>query len=163
MVYTIDTFEPDQLPTIDPSMERLGQYLKDGLNQKILELSPGIVAVSHVICYNNLPTDLSTFPLLKVYRNNDEFIPGQSTTQASIGYCLSFPDEIKIPGILRWVAITIDALLREWGMNHRGCCPNIDPDGTWKAEYRTMTLNGEPVYSLLIFNFELTEDSSCYE
>jgi hypothetical protein len=160
MVYT--SFESNQLPNIDPTMERLGNYLKDGLNQEILKVSSGaeIIAVAHVISYNHLPTDLSSFPLLKVYRQNDSFSGGHNTTQASINYCLSFPDEAKIPGILRWVAITIDKLLREWGLNRRGCYPSIDPDATWKAEYRTMVLNGEPMYSLLMINFEFTEGSS---
>ncbi|MFN6560036.1 MAG: hypothetical protein RMY28_009530 [Nostoc sp. ChiSLP01] len=163
MVWSTYTFPETALPTIDPSMEALAYYLKDGLNDRIFQLKPGIIAVSHAINYNSLPADLSSFPLLKVYRNTDDFLPGQNTTQATIAYCLSFPDEAKIPGILRWVAVNIDLLLREWGINHRGCCPSIDPEAKFRAEYRVMSLNGEPVYTFLLFNFEITEDASCYE
>jgi hypothetical protein len=163
MVWSTTTFPEAALPTIDPSMQRIADYIKDGLNDRIAEIKTGIIAVSHAICYNSLPADLSSFPLLKVYRNADEFSPGQNTTQATIAYCLSFPDEERIPGILRWVAVNIDSLLREYALNHRGCCPSIDPEGRFKAEYRVMSLNGEPVYTFLLFSFEITEDGSCYE
>ncbi|RCJ29203.1 hypothetical protein [Nostoc punctiforme] len=163
MVWSTSTFPELALPTIDPSMQAIATYIKDGLNDRIGELKTGIVAVRHAICYNSLPADLSSFPLLKVYRNTDNFTWGQNTTQMTIGYCLSFPDEERIPGILRWVAVNIDSLMREYGINHRGCCPSFDPESQIKAEYRVMSLNGEPVYTFLLVNFEITEDIGCNE
>lgn len=157
MVWTVSTFPTTALPTIDPSMEAIAQYLKTGLNERIAAIMPGTIAVSHAINYNSLPVDLSCFPLLKVYRNSDNFSIGQNDTQATIGYCLSFSDEERIPGILRWVAVNIDSLIREFAINHRGCCPAINPDGEFKAEYRVMSLNGEPLYSLLMFSFDFME------
>ena len=161
MVWTTATLSLTALPTIDPSMEAIASYLKSELNKRIAELRPGIIAVSHTVNYNSLPVDLSCFPLLKVYRNTDNFTPGQNTTQATIAYCLSFPNEERVPGILRWVAVNIDALLREYGINHRGCCPAINPEDSFKAEYRIMSLNGEPVYTFLLFSFEIIEDGNC--
>ncbi|MCC5616379.1 hypothetical protein LC605_15130 [Nostoc sp. CHAB 5836] len=161
MVWSTSTFPELALPTIDPSMQRIADYIKDGLNERIAQIKQGVIAVSHAICYNSLPADLSSFPLIKVYRNTDEFTPGQNTTQAVIAYCLSFPDEERIPGILRWVAVNIDSLLRQYAINHRGCCPEINYEDKFRAEYRVMSLNGEPVYTFLLFNFEITEDGNC--
>ncbi len=161
MVWSTSTFPELALPTIDPSMQRIADYIKDGLNDRIAQMKTGIVAVNHAICYNSLPADLSCFPLIKVYRTTDEFSLGQNTTRAAIAYCLSFPDEDRIPGILRWVAVSIDSLLREYAIAHRGCCPEINYEDKFRAEYRVMSLNGEPVYTFLLFNFEIKEDGNC--
>lgn len=163
MVWSASTFTETTLPAIDPSMQVIANYIKDGLNERIAEMNSGVVAVRHAICYNSLPSDLSSFPLIKVYRTQDKFNITENTTQAVIAYCLSFPDEVRIPGILRWVAVNIDLLLRDYAIAHRGCCPQIDYEGEFRAEYRVMSLNGEPVYTFLLFNFELKEDNSCYE
>lgn len=163
MVWTTTTFPELGLPTIDPSMSAIASYIKDGLNERMSIMRQDVIAVRHAICYNSLPTDLSCFPLLKVYRSTDEFTPTSNTSQVAIAYCLSFPDEEQIPGILRWVAVSIDSLLREYAINHRGCCPQINYEDKFRAEYRVMSLNGEPVYTFLLFNFSITEDGSCNE
>ncbi|ARV58057.1 hypothetical protein BZZ01_04890 [Nostocales cyanobacterium HT-58-2] len=148
-----------QLPQFDDSMSVLASYLQSGLNERIQQIYPGVVAVRNTACYNSLPRDLSSFPLLKVYRNVDTFTPTGNTTQAVIGYCQSFPEEERIPGILRWVAKQINFLLREWAIAHKECSPRIEYNEEFRAEYRVMTLNSEPIYSLLQFNFQLMEDN----
>lgn len=159
MVWSQSTFPDDlTLPNIDPSMQAIAQYLMDGLNERINRILDNVIAVRAFDCYNSLPGDLSRFPLLKVYRTTDTFKHYSTEGQAVIGYCLSFPDEERIPGILRWVAVNINALLREYALNHHGCSPTIDYQQEFRAEYRVMSLNGEPVYSLLQVNFQFTEN-----
>ena len=145
----------NELPNIDPSMTRLAQYLMDGLNEAIAPLIPNVVAVRAIDCYNSLPTDLSRFPLLKVYRSQETYTHNLAKGKGIITYCLSFPDEQKIPGILRWVAININLLLRNYATTN--CKPYLDINEEYSAEYRVMSLNSEPVYSLLQFTFNYEE------
>ena len=144
-------------PILDRSTNLIAEYLKSGLNERLSEVYANTIAVRHVVNYNSLPTDLSCFPLLKVYRNSESFTDYHNTTKAVAGYCLSFPEEEKIPGILRWVSVNINELLRELAIAHRGCSPEIDLEQEFTSEYRVMSLRGEPLYSLLQFNFTFKE------
>ena len=148
-----------ELPEIDDSMSAIASYLQTNLNDRIAQISPDVVAVRSTACYNSLPRDLSSFPLLKVYRTTDTFTLTGNLTQAVVGYCFSFPDEERIPGILRWVALQVNFLLREWAIAHKECSPRIEYNEEFRAEYRVMTFNSEPLYSLLQFNFQLMEDN----
>lgn len=148
---------------LDSSCNAIAQYLKLYLNQELSQVEPNSIAVRQAICYNNLPSDISSFPLLKVYRTQDKFSLTDNTSAVVAGYCLSFPEEEKIPGILRWVAVMLNKALREWGINNRGCNPDIEPSQEFSAEYRVMSLQGEPIYSLLQFNFEIMEIENDYE
>jgi hypothetical protein len=145
--------------SLDASCQALADYLKDYLNEAIREIQPNTIAVRYAICYNNLPVDLSSFPLLKVYRTQDKFSINKNKSDVVAGYCLSFPEEEKIPGILRWCAVNIDKALREWGINKPGCNPDIDPQQEISAEYRVMSLQGEAVFALLQLNFSIEETS----
>ncbi|NJN10035.1 MAG: hypothetical protein HC836_48505 [Richelia sp. RM2_1_2] len=145
-------------PNLDSSTYRIAEFLRDGLNYRLYKVHKNVVAVRHFVNYNSLPTDLSCFPLLKVYRVSEIFKDFHSETKATIGYCLSFPDEENIPGILRWAAVNINELLQEYAITHRGCSPEINLEKDMNAEYRVMSLKGEPLYSLLQFNFTFTEN-----
>ena len=114
-------------PNLDKSTRLIAEYLKDGLNERLTEHCQNVIAVRHVVNYNSLPTDLSCFPLLKVYRNSETFKDYHNQTKATIGYCLSFPDEENIPGILRWAAVNINELLHNFAIIGRGCSPKDRP------------------------------------
>lgn len=83
---------------LDSSCNAIAQYLKLYLNQELSAIEPNSIAVRQAICYNNLPTDLSSFPILKVYRSQDKFSTTDSTSDVVVGYCLSFTEEEKYQG-----------------------------------------------------------------
>ena len=139
---------------IDLTCDRLAKFLQNWLNEKLDQTEPGSIACRDTICYDAINPDLSRFPLLKVYRLFDSFEYGRpkSQTQFVITYCLTFPNQDKLPGMLRWVAFEINEALTYW--KHNSQCPPIIQQGRLRAEYRIMVNEvSQPVYAFLRFSF----------
>lgn len=148
----------DLTPNEDEVLRDIAVYVADGLNFGFTFKVPGELAVRSIVDYDALNPDLSRFPLLKVYRQTDTFNGKEErTTKCIISYCIAFPDQDKLPGILQWVAIAIDKLLFNYAQTHEHCPMNVITEERI-AEYR-MLLNelGTPVYAFLKFNFKIIE------
>lgn len=139
---------------LDPTCDRLAKFLQTWLNDALKKIEPESIACRSTICYDAINPDLSKFPLIKVYRLFDSFEYGRPKSQTSfvISYCLTFPDQNKLPGLLRWVAFEINEALTHWKQFSQ--CPPVIQQGGLRAEYRIMANElSQPVYAFLRFNF----------
>ena len=101
----------------DESLEALGNYLFNGLNNKLpIEYKEQGFKVVNGLFYFDLPTlDISQFPVLKCYRLNrssKRYNPN-FTSLIRISYGLAYPDFTKL-GFLNTVAEWLDELLLEY-------------------------------------------------
>lgn len=137
----------------------LGRYLADGLNASFIKSCPDEIAVRDFVDYDKVNPDLSRFPLLKCYRQTDNYESGgtQRKTKGIIAYCISFPEQDRLPGLLSWVSYAINILLDSYSVEHENCPENVLLEDR-SAEYRIM-LNEHsiPVYAFLRFNFSFRE------
>lgn len=139
---------------LDPVCLKLAKYLQEWLNSELKKIDPNLVACRDTVCYDAVNPDLSRFPLLKVYRLSDNFEYGHPKSQTSfvISYCLSFPDQELLPGILRWVSWQLNEALTQW-KESKNCSPIIT-QGSFRSEYRIMVNElSQPVYAFLRFSF----------
>lgn len=146
-------------PKQDKVLREIAKHLADGLNYAFINLCPGEIAVRDVVDYDAVNIDLSRFPLLKVYRQTDSF--SESTkgrnTDCVVAYCIAFPDQDKLPGLMQWVSIAINKLLERYVINHEHCQSNVINEAR-KAEYRIMVNEvATPVYAFLRINFKIIE------
>jgi hypothetical protein len=163
--YILTNFLDEIDPYEDRMCSKIAKYLADGLNctfRRYPDLQNSIV-VRSIYDYDAIGIDLSSFPVLKVFRREDRFISttGKSITQATAAYCLSFPDQRKLPGMMRWVARLIDILLLKYNAIHEGCFNNVIIQNDRRAQYRILLDNlKQPVYAYLSVNFEFEELSN---
>lgn len=143
---------------LDPTCDRLAKFLKDWLNQHLKEIAPDQIACRDTICYDAVNLDLSRFPLVKVYRLADNFGDGHPKCETSfvIAYCLTFPSQDQLPGMMNWASWRIAEALSYWKQNS-SCPPHIQQGGI-RSEYRIMANEvGQPVYAFLRVNFTATD------
>lgn len=95
---------------------KLASYLRDYLNQSYsnqvlvnTDLPEGIV-VRSIRNYDDPHVPLSEFPLLKVYRNQDQFDRGglSRNTSATITYSVSYPNLEELPDLLYWASYVVN-------------------------------------------------------
>jgi hypothetical protein len=111
-----------------------------------------LVAVRDTRSYDAIDTDLSCYPLLKVFRQKERADnSGVVDVDLVIGYAMAFTDVDKLPGIMHWIARHIDAMLGYWSQVDNSCPFQILPkDEKWTIEYRIMVDNLQnPVYTYL--------------
>lgn len=140
-------------PYIDDNCQKLADYLAQGLNYAIDLHRPGEVCVRSTRSYDAVDTDLSCYPVLKVFRQKETVSLSQVIeTDLVISYAMVMPDRDKLPGIMRWVARHITTMLS--GINQRDAsCPfKLFPKGTesMNVEYKIMVNDlNQPVYTYL--------------
>lgn len=133
---------------IDHKINKIGQVLVKKLNEKQF-------IVNTYRTYDALNVPLSDFPLLCVYRITDTYRPFTllSNCYGVITYSLSYPQLNDLPGVLKYVADTINVALIE---NELELPPNRT--GGYRAEYRLMKNDViQSVYPFLRFTFGFTE------
>jgi hypothetical protein len=101
----------------DESLECLGNYLFNGLNNKLpQEYKEQGYKIVNTLYYFDVPTlDISQYPILKIYRLNrssKRYNPNY-TSLVRISYGLAYPDFTKL-GLLNTVAEWLDELLLEY-------------------------------------------------
>lgn len=148
--------KPD--PISDRTCEKIAAHLKQRLNEEYpqTEGHPVVEVVRSTICYPAFNVDLTSFPLLKVYRTADSYRKGttQRFARGIIEYCLSFPEVATFPGRLQWVSHHLNKLLldSEQRMGVRS------EEGGRVVDYRvTMNEVGQPVYPFLRMSFSFTD------
>lgn len=101
----------------DESLECLGNYLFNGLNNKLpIEYKEqGFKVVNSLFYFDHISLDISHYPILKCYRLNrssKRYNPN-FTSLIRISYGLAYPDFTKL-GLLNTVAQWLDELLLEY-------------------------------------------------
>jgi len=135
----------------------LAQYLQTNINASY----PSKVVIRSIRGYDAVNVPISDFPLLKVfrlydnYKRNTEF----SLSTGIITYSLSFPDVEQLPGILKWMADSINHYLLQYELDtFRTMLPTTNQFG-YRAEYRlTKDEITNSVYPYLRFNISLRDD-----
>ncbi len=143
-------------PRRDVVVYDLASYLTKYLNESY----PEKIVVRSFREFDDINVPISDFPLLKVYRTLDNYRRGTtySVSTAVITYSLSFPDVRELPGILKWVADSINYLLLQYELDTRRCLPLSNKYG-YRAEYRLMSSElTRDVYPYLRFNILLLDD-----
>lgn len=145
-------------PITDRSCEKIAAFLKERLNEAYPQQSgqPVVEVVRSTVCYPAFNVDLTSFPLLKVYRTNDNFRKGttQRYVRGVVEYCLSFPEVATFPGRLQWVSHHLNKLLLD---SEQRMCVRSDENGR-SVDYRvTMNEVGQPVYPFLRMSFSFTD------
>lgn len=147
-------------PAIDRSCLAIADYLMKRLNITLQQDYPNAIAVRDIVSYDAVNPDLSRFPLLKVYRLTDTYDLYSNETDAVIAYCLTFPNQEQLPGILRWASYQIVSALRDFSVSQE-TCPGLrfSIEQVLKAEYRVMVNEvANPVYAFLRVNFQFKEN-----
>ncbi len=145
-------------PREDKTLRSIAKFLADGLNHAFIQVCPEEICVRDILDYDAVNPDLSRFPLLKVYRQTDSFPESKERrSECVIAYCVAFPDQDKLPGLLQWVSIAIDELLSKYTLLNQHCRANV-VNSERKAEYRIMVNEvATPVYAFLRVNFAIVE------
>jgi hypothetical protein len=126
---------------------RLGLYLKDFLNKEYVkertkntELSEGTI-VKTVKNYDSIVNNLAEFPLLKLYRTQDQFKKGTNfrISTITLTYSLSHPDlsndqQAVLPDLIYWVGYKINEGLRHWDLEVKGDFYKMNDD-TFSMSY----------------------------
>jgi hypothetical protein len=148
-----------QLLPKPPAMEAsLALVLKQGINWHYQQYNPEIIAVKNALAFDYITSDPTCYPLLKVYRTKDLYNQQSfRTVSAVISYSIAYPDLEKLPGILHFVAGTIEKILQVQTALSESCPCRIEKSDRI-AEYRNMGDNsGNPVFSYIRIPFEFTE------
>lgn len=161
---------------VDDGCKHLADYLKEELNkayinflntsEEIEEFAPNAAQqnpepiVRSTRFYDSLNVPLSEFPLLKVYRQNEDFRAGTiySESDVVITYNASYPNVDRLPGLLHWVAININSILLAYTLDFPLKSPlNVRQRG-YRADYRLMTNTvTNSVYPFLRFTLKLRD------
>lgn len=145
-------------PKNDYFLLDLGIYLADGINHAYLKHCPGEIAIRDIVDYDAVNIDTSRFPLLKLYRQTDEY-EGMAVgeTKAIIAYCLTYPIQDRLPGLMKFMSKAINIMLDSYHHNHQHCPSNVILEPR-KAEYRISVAEAtRAIYPFLRFNFSFWE------
>jgi hypothetical protein len=149
-------------PDEDQACKALASYVGNGLNYLLRQSDKSCIAVTDIEQYDAVNPDLSRFPLLKCYRTVDTYTSRTTgSTSAVIAYCLTFPEQDKLPGVLRWVSAAINMMLRQYAQRHQHCPVKLKLEDEYRAEYRIMVNEvSSPVYAFLRFNISFEESTN---
>lgn len=151
-------------PENDIFLLDLGAYIADGINYDYLSRYPsneennGSIAIREIVDYDIVNIDLSRLPLLKLYRLKDTFESMTSRdTQGVIAYCLSYPQQDMLPGLMQYMSRSINVMLDCYAEDHEQCRSNVVIEQRI-SEYRIM-LNTQTLetYPFLRVNFKFHE------
>jgi hypothetical protein len=146
-------------PLIDDNCQWLVDYLGTGLNWAIGQHFPNEIAVRSTRSYDAIAVDLSSYPVLKVFRQqqtSDRALVYNTTVVVS--YAMTLPKQDDLPGIMQWVATHITAMLTYLGETDRGCPFLVDIYKPFKHEFRIMVNDlSQPTYCYLRVSFEAIE------
>lgn len=146
-------------PKQDKFLLKLGKYLADGINPAYLIHCPEELAIRDIVDYDAVNIDTSRFPLLKLYRQTDEHQGSTRSreTKAIIAYCLTFPQQDRLPGLMKYMSRAINILLDSYSIKHEGCAENVIVENR-TAEYRIMVSEvTNSIHPFLRFNFTFRE------
>lgn len=145
-------------PKNDDFLLDLGRYIAVGVNWQYQIECPNELGIRDVIDYDAVNIDVSRFPLLKLYRQTDTYESMSSgVTKAVIAYCLTYPIQDRLPGLLRWMSQAINILLDNYHHQHQSCKQNVILEER-NTEYKIMV--AEPtraIYPFLRCNFSFWE------
>jgi hypothetical protein len=145
-------------PKQDQFLLKLGNYIADGINSAYLIHCPKEIAIRDIIDYDAVNIDTSRFPLLKLYRQTDNHFEGVRSrqTKAIIAYCLTFPIQDRLPGLMQYMSQAINIMLDSFALLHENCPENVIVEDR-SAEYRIMVSEiTNSIYPFLRFNFTFT-------
>ena len=142
----------------DEFLLKLGRYIADGINHHYLKICPEEIAIRDIVDYDAVNIDTSRFPLLKLYRQTDTFEQMErGQTKAIIAYCLTYPQQDRLPGLMKYMSKAINILLDDFHHNHDQCLTNVILEER-TAEYRIMVNEvTRDIYPFLRFNFTFRE------
>ncbi|MEM8781113.1 MAG: hypothetical protein AAGF26_20100 [Cyanobacteria bacterium P01_G01_bin.49] len=145
-------------PKNDEFLLKIGRYIADGINYHYLEHCPEDIAIRDIIDYDAVNIDISRFPLLKLYRQTETFEGTDvSETDGIISYCLTYPQQDRLPGLVKYMSKAINVLLDDYHHQHEHCESNVLLTER-KAEYRIMVNEvTRDIYPFLRFNFRFRE------
>lgn len=147
----LDSLQID--PHTDDNCQKLADYLATGLNYAINRYSPNQVCVRSTRSYDAIDTDLSCYPVIKVFRQKEAVNLSQvAQTDLVISYAMVMPERDKLPGIMHWVARHITAMLTAINHNDASCPFTLFPKGSESIiiEYKIMVNDlNQPVYTYL--------------
>jgi len=148
-------------PNFDAIALDIATYLADGLNHYYY-LNYQRLAVKNILSYDAIIADNSQFPLLKVYRINDRYMPDSNTrkSQMAVTYSLLVPEQRALPGLLNWLSVALNTLLNSYHHNHQGYNHHIVLENR-TGEYRIM-LNEINNYAYPFFRMEFTIEEISY-
>lgn len=145
-------------PSQDKFLLKLGKYIADGINPAYLTHCPEEIAIRDIVDYDAVNIDTSRFPLLKLYRQTDNHESGRSReTKAIIAYCLTFPQQDRLPGLMQYMSQAINIMLDSFAYKHEQCPENVIVEDR-TAEYRIAVSEvTNSIYPFLRFNFTFRE------
>jgi hypothetical protein len=147
-------------PDEDRACGAIAAYIGNGLNHLLRKFDKTCIAVRDIEQYDAVNPDLSRFPLVKCYRTTETHSGSSRKVSAVIAYCLTFPDQDQLPGVLSWVSAATNRMLRQYAQRHQYCPVQLDLEEEYRAEYRIMVNEvSSPVYAFLRFNFSFTESN----
>lgn len=149
-------------PDEDQACKAIASYIGNGLNHLLRKFDKECIAVRDIEQYDAVNPDLSRFPLVKCYRTSETHTSRSSrTVSAVIAYCLTFPNQDKLPGVLGWVSAATNLMLRQYAVRHQYCPVELKLEEDYKAEFRIMVNEvSAPVYAFLRFNVNFVESTN---
>jgi hypothetical protein len=147
-------------PKQDKFLLKLGEYIAEGINPAYLEHCPEEIAIRDIVDYDAVNIDVSRFPLLKLYRQTDNHFDSKRSreTKAIIAYCLTFPQQDRLPGLMQYMSKAINIMLDSFAYKHEHCPENVILEDR-NAEYRIMVNEAtNSIYPFLRFNFTFRQD-----
>jgi hypothetical protein len=142
-------------PKQDEFLLKLGNYIADGINYDYLTKCPEEIAIRDIVDYDAVNIDTSRFPLLKLYRQTDNHFEAKRSreTKAIIAYCLTFPQQDRLPGLMQYMSKSINIMLDNFAYKHENCPENVVVEDR-SSEYRIMVSEvTNSIYPFLRFNF----------
>lgn len=145
-------------PKHDYFLLNLGRYIADGINFSYRQKFPDEIAIREIIDYDAVNLDISRFPLLKLYRQNDNYQKMDvSKSKAIIAYCLTYPEQDRLPGLIKYMSKAINTMLDIYHYSHESCPSNVILEER-TAEYRIQVNEvTKAFYPFLRFNFSFDE------
>lgn len=145
-------------PKHDEFLLKLGIFIAEGINFSYRKHCPEEVAIREIIDYDAVNIDISRFPLLKLYRQTDDYQQEDvGTTKAIIAYCLTYPEQDRLPGLMKYMSKAINIMLDDFYYQHEHCPTNVILEER-AAEYRIQVNEvTNAIYPFLRFNFSFRE------
>jgi len=149
-------------PLVDETVDYIAKYLYEYINKdysNYIEANPGVQRILGDVAIRTYRTcdtyNVSTpeFPLLKVYRTNDDWRNDSllRASNISITYSLLVPQQERLMPLLNWVSYELRKLLLT-----PSCKVKID--GGVRTQYRTMISEiGQNMFSFLRADISITD------
>lgn len=145
-------------PQSDRFLLKLGTYIADGINHNYRQHYSDEIAIREIIDYDAVNIDISQFPLLKLYRQTDNYSQEDvGMTKGIIAYCLTYPEQDRLPGLMKYMSKAINLMLDAYYLAHEECQSNVILEER-SAEYRIQVNEvTNAIYPFLRFNFSFKE------